>query len=115
VVRDLRERELPVVPPNEFENLIRQAWSAPDEPPRGGESNVRAQVRGLGVVRAALARHTGSEVVLATHGNLLALVLNGLDPTFGYEFWQRLSFPDIYQLVFDNSDLRRVERLWDAA
>jgi hypothetical protein len=42
-------------------------------------------------------------------------MLNALTPTFGYEFWRRLSFPDIYQLAFDSRELRRVERLWDAA
>jgi 2,3-bisphosphoglycerate-dependent phosphoglycerate mutase len=54
-------------------------------------------------------------VVLATHGNLLALVLNALDGKFAYEFWRRLSFPDIYQLTFAGTELRRVERVWDAA
>jgi 2,3-bisphosphoglycerate-dependent phosphoglycerate mutase len=62
-----------------------------------------------------VAVHVRSEVVLATHGNLLALVLNALDPNFAYEFWCRLSFPDIYELAFNGTDLRGVERLWDAA
>ncbi|HKH74970.1 MAG TPA: histidine phosphatase family protein [Vicinamibacterales bacterium] len=114
VVPDLRERELPAVPLEEFETLVREAWSSPDQPPRGGESNVRAQIRGLAVVRTVAERHVGSHVVLATHGNLLALVLNALDPKFAYEFWRRLSFPDIYQLTFADAELRRVERVWDA-
>ena len=105
VVPDLRERELPVVPPEEFEALVREAWSSPDEAPRGGESNARAQIRGLAVVRTIAERHSGSQVVLATHGNLLALVLNALDPEFAYEFWRRLSFPDIYQLTFAGEEL----------
>jgi 2,3-bisphosphoglycerate-dependent phosphoglycerate mutase len=53
--------------------------------------------------------------VLGTHGNLLALVLNALDPAFGYEFWCGLSFPDIYQMSFDGTEYRGVERLWDSA
>jgi 2,3-bisphosphoglycerate-dependent phosphoglycerate mutase len=114
VVPDLRERELPAVPLEEFEAAIREAWTSPDEAPRGGESNVRAQRRGLAVVRTVAERHVGSHVVLATHGNLLALILNALDQTFAYECWRRLSFPDIYQLTFVGAELRRVERLWDA-
>jgi 2,3-bisphosphoglycerate-dependent phosphoglycerate mutase len=113
VVADLRERELPVVAPGEFESLVRLAWDLPRESPRGGESNVGAQARGLAVLRAVVARHRGSQVVLATHGNLLTLMLNGLDPRFGYQFWRELSFPDIYQLTFDGEWLRSVERLWD--
>jgi len=115
VVPDLRERELPAVPREEFEALLREAWSAPDHSPRGGESNVRAQIRGLAVVRTVAERHVGSQVVLATHGNLLALMLNGLDRKFAYEFWRGLSFPDIYQLTFAGAELHRVERVWDAA
>ncbi|HEU4692300.1 MAG TPA: histidine phosphatase family protein [Vicinamibacterales bacterium] len=113
VVADLRERELPTVPPDDFEALVRQAWRVPSEAPRGGESNMRAQVRGLTVVQALVARHVGTHVVLATHGNLMALVLNGLDPKFTYESWRTLSFPDIYKLVFNGTEFRRVERWWD--
>jgi broad specificity phosphatase PhoE len=58
---------------------------------------------------------TVEPLVLATHGTLLALVLNALDRQFADEFWRRLSFPDIYQLTFADAELRRVERLWDAA
>ena len=115
VVRDLRERELPAVSLDEFDSFVQQAWNDPNQSPCGGESNVQAQVRGLAVVRDVVARHVGSQVVLATHGNLLALVLHALDPSFGYEFWRRLSFPDIYQLTFDGLELRGVERQWDAA
>lgn len=112
VVPDLRERELPAVPPGEFEALVQQAWRLPAEAPRGGESNVQAQARGLAVVRAVVARHAGAQVVLATHGNLLALVLNALDPSFGYECWRGLTFPDIYQVAFSGTECCGVERLW---
>ena len=114
-ILDLRERELPVVPTGEFEALVRRAWSSADDRAGGGESNVQAQARGLAVVRTVVARHIGAEVVLGTHGNLLALVLNALDPRFGYEFWRGLSFPDIYRVAFDGSAFRDVKRLWDAA
>ncbi len=115
VLSDLRERRLPVVPPDQFDALVRRAWSSPDTAPQGGESNVQAQGRGIAVVRSVVMRHVESHVVLATHGNLLALLLNALDPTFGYEFWRQLSFPDIYQLVFNDMKLRGAERLWDGA
>ena len=114
VVSDLRERALPAVPRDDFEAFVERAWMSPGEAPSGGESNLAAQARGVAVLRTALMRHVGTHVVLATHGNLLALVLNGLDGAFGYEFWRRLSFPDVYQLVFDGATLRTVDRLWDA-
>jgi 2,3-bisphosphoglycerate-dependent phosphoglycerate mutase len=53
--------------------------------------------------------------VVSTHGNLLALILNGLDSAFGYDFWWQLSFPDIYRLTFEGTAMTRVERIWDQA
>ena len=115
IVPDLRERELPTVPPGEFAALVKEAWHLPAEAPRGGESNLRAQARGLAVLQTVVARHVGSQAVLGTHGNLLALVLNALEPKFAYEFWRGLSFPDIYQVAFSGTEFRGVERLWDDA
>lgn len=115
LIPDLRERDLPTVPPGEFETLVQQAWRLPAAAPRGGESNVRAQARGLSVLRTVVARHAGAQAVLATHGNLLALILNALDPKCGYEFWRGLTCPDIYQVALTGTQCHSVGRLWDAA
>jgi 2,3-bisphosphoglycerate-dependent phosphoglycerate mutase len=53
--------------------------------------------------------------VVSTHGNLLALIINGLDSTFGYDFWRQLSFPDVYRLEFEGTALLRVQRIWEPA
>ena len=96
VVPDLRERELPMVPEADFDRVVRESWSAPTIATLDGESNRVAQNRALTAVRQLITRHAGQHLVVATHGNLLALILNGLDPAFGYEFWRQLSFPDVY-------------------
>ena len=54
-------------------------------------------------------------IVAATHGNLLALLLNGLDSTFGYEFWKRMTFPDVFELRFEDAVLSGVRRVWKEA
>ncbi|HVH25299.1 MAG TPA: histidine phosphatase family protein [Vicinamibacterales bacterium] len=115
LVPNLRERELPVVPAGEFHRLVENAWRSPAESVEGGESNIRAQARGLDVMRTVLERHQGQQVVLATHGNLLALIVNGLDSVSGYEFWRRLSLPDIYRLEFDAMAFVGMTRMWEAA
>ena len=83
LVPDLRERELPIVPAGEFDRLVQEHWRSPDSATAGGESNVIAQRRGIAVLRSVTTRHVGEHVVVSTHGNLLALMLNGLDSSFG--------------------------------
>jgi len=113
VVPELRERQLPVVPAGDFERIVQEAWRVPTRATPDAESNAVAQNRGLTAVRQLIARHAEQHLVVATHGNLMALVLNGLDPSFGYEFWRELSFPDVYELEFEASALIGVRRMWD--
>ena len=115
VVPDLRERELPVVPARDFERVVQEAWRDPTVAPAGGESNAVAQARGLTAVRHVMARDAERPVVVATHGNLMALILNGFDPSFGYQFWRELSFPDVYELELEASTVIRVRRMWDTS
>jgi 2,3-bisphosphoglycerate-dependent phosphoglycerate mutase len=113
-VEQLREREVPAVPLRQFEQMIKQAWQSPGISPLGGESNVHAQTRGVDVLHKIVARHPRQHILVSTHGNLLALILNGLDRAYGYEFWRRLSFPDVYRLTFENGRLSNVARDWDS-
>ena len=113
-VADLRERELPVVAPAAFLGLVERTWRSPGTEVEGGEANAAAQARGLAVVRRILAEHRGQHVVVATHGNLMALIVNGFDPAYGYEFWRELSFPDVYRLNFEEDALVGVTRVWDS-
>jgi 2,3-bisphosphoglycerate-dependent phosphoglycerate mutase len=115
VVPELRERHLPVVPARDFERIVREAWRFPTHATGEGESNAVAQTRGLAAVHQFIKRHAGQHVVVGTHGNLLALILNGFDPWFGYEFWRELSFPDVYEVEFEATRLIRVRRLWEEA
>jgi 2,3-bisphosphoglycerate-dependent phosphoglycerate mutase len=112
VIRDLRERELLPIAAGDFERVVQESWNAPTIARAGGESNSAAQTRALAVVRQLLIRHAGQHLVIATHGNLLALILNGLDPAFGYEFWRQLSFPDVYELQLDGATMVSVRRIW---
>jgi 2,3-bisphosphoglycerate-dependent phosphoglycerate mutase len=115
LLSDLRERSLPAVPASEFQQLVEAAWRFPKKGMAGGESNVTARVRGIAGVRRIIMRHDGHHVVIATHGNLFALILNGLNPRFGYTTFLQLSFPDVYRLEFDAGALTRIERIWEQA
>jgi 2,3-bisphosphoglycerate-dependent phosphoglycerate mutase len=115
VVPELRERQLPAIPEGDFDRVVRETWRLPTSTMAHGESNVMAQGRALTAVRQFIARHAEEHLVVATHGNLLALILNGFDSRFGHEFWRTLSFPDVYELEFEAGALIRVRRMWDIA
>jgi len=111
-VDDLRERELVVAPGMDFETVVQAAWLSPVTAVSGSESNAVAQARGLAAIRKIVNEQSGLHVVVATHGNLLALILNGLEPSFGFDFWLTLTFPDVYELSFQDSALVNVRRIW---
>ena len=114
VVADFRERDLPDarMSQQEFDRLAEESWRFPNEARVGRESNAVAQRRGLTALMSLLDRHRGQHLVVSTHGTLMALIMNTFSSSFGYEFWSRLTFPDIYQLDLEEGALLRVARVW---
>jgi broad specificity phosphatase PhoE len=113
VLQDLRERELATATAGEFETAVRSTWQDPTRAYGDGESNATAQGRGIALVRRLLQQHRDAGLMLATHGNLLALIVNAFDPAFGYDFWCTLSFPDVYELSFRGDALTGIRRAWE--
>lgn len=59
-----------------------------------------------------LKKYPNQNIVIGTHGNLLALILNALDKSYGFDFWKQLDMPDIYKLAFEGTELMTVSRVW---
>lgn len=76
----------------------------------GGESSRTAEERAAEAWQDAV-EAPQDRVVLATHGNLLTLLLHHLDPTVGVDTWARLTNPDVYQVQCEGSHWRAV-RIW---
>ena len=109
---DLRERTLGRFPAElDFVAAVRLTWEDPAFAHPGGEANAAAQRRGVAVVQRLLARHPGQQIVVATHGNLMALVLQHFDPDVDFEFWQTLDMPDVYELRAEG-DVASFTRMW---
>ena len=87
-------------------------WEDPSFAHPNGETNLAAQKRGVAVVHNIVSEHPEGRVVLATHGNLLALVLNHFEHTIDFTFWQSLTMPDIYRLDIPLDGLSLIERAW---
>ena len=50
--------------------------------------------------------------MLGTHGTLLALILQQLDPAVGFDFWESLTMPDIIRLEVEGDEIEGWERVW---
>lgn len=111
ILPNLRERQLARDPVENFAEAVKKVWQNPSFAHPGGESNVVAQQRGMGVVNQLKQQHPTDHVVLATHGNLMALILQHFDSTLGYEFWKSLLMPDIYRLTPDDNQ-QMITGLW---
>lgn len=113
IVDELRERQLAGThfdEVEEFSAAIDAVWQDPHFAHPGGESNMVAQQRGVALINGLTQTHPAEHIVLASHGNLLALILQHFDPTLGFEFWESMSMPDIYRV--DLAESRTISRLW---
>ena len=94
----LDERRLCKGVAEDFEAAVRETWADFGFAHPGGETNAEAQQRGLALVRDLSTGCPEAQIVLGTHGNLLALLVQGILPAYGYTFWQSLTMPDLYRL-----------------
>jgi 2,3-bisphosphoglycerate-dependent phosphoglycerate mutase len=111
-VFELRERTLGAYRCASFAEAMEASWSDFDLIHPGGESSRAAQARVRDLVDRLTQRHSSQTVVLATHGNLLALLLNGFDSRVEFGFWNSLAFPDVFELQVRQSGagvFRRIE------
>ena len=111
----LRERKLGDEVFEDFFGAVEATWQNPSFAHPGGESSVEAQNRGLTVVKQLQSKHPNEAVVLSTHGNLMALILQAFDPSIGFSFWKSLTMPDIYQLTIIQAGSGSIKRLWTSA
>jgi 2,3-bisphosphoglycerate-dependent phosphoglycerate mutase len=109
---DLRERQLSAKPVDDFSAAVTMLWKNPKFAFAGGESNAQAQQRGVTLIDE-FTRYYGSEsIVLATHGNLSALILQHFDSSVDFDFWQKMTMPDVYSFDPQTASEANIVRLW---
>lgn len=112
VVSELRERNLGYAEDCDFNNAVQATWRDPGFSHPGGESNKVAQQRGVSIVNKIQQQYPGTHIVLSTHGNLMALVMQYFDPEIDLAFWKSLTMPDVYRLDIQQEGFVQIERLW---
>lgn len=112
MTNELCERRLSGEPVDDFPGAVAATWQNPDVPLSGGESNAAAQQRGVALIARLRTRYPDGHLVLSTHGNLMALILQHFDPSVDFEFWHALTMPDIYCLHLEGHGAE-INRVWD--
>jgi 2,3-bisphosphoglycerate-dependent phosphoglycerate mutase len=102
LLADLRERLLVRDGTRDWHEDLAQSWTDADYAPPGGESGRAAQRRGVSVLDLLRTRHTdGGRLLVGSHGNLIALMLQALEPGVGAEFHLAMPMPAVYHLQHD--------------
>ena len=107
----LIERTLSGSPVDNWREVVRDSFGDLELRIPGGESAREVLDRGWAAIAELL--DGGHQLPIAvTHGNLLSLILNSLDPNFGYDGWESLSNPDVFALKEAGDGRLVFERVW---
>jgi 2,3-bisphosphoglycerate-dependent phosphoglycerate mutase len=105
-IEDLHERTLSLAELTDWKAHLRRSWEDFEYAPPGGESGRVAQARVVRVLDTIASRHSSGTVILASHGNLIALALHAFMPGVDYEFWESIPMPAVFTLTRDGSRWR---------
>jgi 2,3-bisphosphoglycerate-dependent phosphoglycerate mutase len=106
----LSERVLSTVAWTDWMDKLKQTFENEQIKFEGGESSAEAAERGLAVINDCMSRKE-NKVAIVTHGNLLSLIIRNFMKDFGFQDWQALSNPDVYELKIER-DQHGIERIW---
>ncbi len=101
LVPELRERRLAWPPLASWREALRASWADFEQAHPGGESSRACQARIRSAVLGILARSRASRIAIASHGNAIGLLLQSMEPSFGYDEWARMRNPEIFRLSWD--------------
>ncbi len=111
---DLRERKLTSKFVEDFPSLIQKAWANLDFALPNCESGLACQARMMTLLQELIEKNRGRTLLLSTHGNAIALLMYCIDDTYGSEFWNKLTNPDLIQIVARDSKYEIRSKMLDS-
>ncbi|WP_139491208.1 histidine phosphatase family protein [Brevibacillus dissolubilis] len=78
---------------------------------QGGETSRAVMQRAATLLAEIIAYEGAGRTAIASHGNLITLLLKHFDDRFGFEEWKQLSNPDVFLLTFE-TEQPTIERIW---
>ncbi|ASJ56067.1 histidine phosphatase family protein [Brevibacillus formosus] len=106
----LVERVLSGVPREDWFERLRDTFDDLTLEFEGGESSLTAINRANSLLTEILADEH-NDIVLVSHGCLLALLMKSIDDRFGFPDWEKLSNPDVFKLTC-HLETRELVRIW---
>lgn len=107
----LQERILSDEPVDDWMEVLEQSFADWDFRLPGGESGNDVINRTNKVIDSLHSEQDVSNVLLISHGNLIALLLSTFNPDFGFEGWKNLQNPDVFLIDLDE-EKHSVKSLW---
>ncbi len=101
----LRERRLSGALIDDWREQHQRSWTDFDRVLPGGESSREAQARMLAGLQEILSEARSQTVAVCSHGNVISLALNALDPSFGFSQWQAMRNPHVFRLAWTPAGL----------
>ena len=95
---DLHERVLAKHSLPDWQTHIARSFDDPEYSCPGGESLNTTCDRALKAL-AIIANSDATFPAAVSHGNLIAAVMNRVDPAFGYKQWQTMGNPELFILT----------------
>lgn len=108
----LRERVLAAEHRADWLEKLEETFHNLDMKLPGGESSREAMIRGSAVIRELLHRPE-QNIAVATHGNLLVLLLKVFDDTYDFHSWRKLTNPDVFELHGSEKNIK-IKRIWQS-
>ncbi|MEC5422529.1 histidine phosphatase family protein [Virgibacillus sp. C22-A2] len=108
----LHERILSEEPIDDWLEVLDRSFQEPDFFLPGGESANEAVQRANHVLEMIYTDDSITNVIVVSHGNLLALLLKQHDNNFGFEQWKALRSPDVY-LLSQQKGNSKIECVWE--
>lgn len=109
---NLQERVLSGEPMADWLEQLERTFVVRDLSFRDGESSNHALKRIRKVLEKVSENKQMHRVAIVSHGNILSLLINHYDPSFGFAGWQQMKNPDIFVLEQDNGiiNINRIEQ-----
>jgi 2,3-bisphosphoglycerate-dependent phosphoglycerate mutase len=108
-VHGLRERCFTRDRVDDWDAIWKRVWTDFDFAFPDGESSRQAQLRMYEATLGVVTESRASTLAISSHGNVIGLLLQHIDPRFAFEHACSIRNPDVLRVTFDGAALR-----WDA-